>query len=68
MNNNVGASANKQPRGLVRSVRFTSMTKSSACALLNPDKKLYAVITDLGGFGAYYIAAAADEVYADRPV
>lgn len=33
---------------------------------LNPDKKLYAVITDLGASGAYYIAAAADEIYADK--
>ncbi|MFN3580532.1 MAG: signal peptide peptidase SppA [Pseudomonas sp.] len=33
---------------------------------LHPDKKLYAVITDLGASGAYYIAAAADEIYADK--
>lgn len=32
----------------------------------NPDKKLYAVITDVGASGAYYIAAAADEIYADQ--
>lgn len=31
-----------------------------------PDKKLYAAITDLGASGAYYIAAAADEIYADK--
>ncbi|MEY1661844.1 S49 family peptidase [Isoalcanivorax beigongshangi] len=31
----------------------------------HPDKKLYAVITDLGASGAYYIAAAADEIYVD---
>ena len=30
-----------------------------------PDKKLYAVITDIGASGAYYVAAAADEIYAD---
>lgn len=30
-----------------------------------PDKKAYAVITDIGASGAYYIAAAADEIYAD---
>lgn len=30
-----------------------------------PDKKLYAVITDIGASGAYYISAAADEIYAD---
>lgn len=30
----------------------------------HPDKKVYAVISDLGASGAYYIAAAADEVYA----
>lgn len=30
-----------------------------------PDKKVYAVITDVGASGAYYIAAAADEIYAD---
>ncbi|ASK34366.1 signal peptide peptidase SppA [Alloalcanivorax mobilis] len=31
----------------------------------HPDKKLYAVITDMGASGAYYIASAADEIYAD---
>lgn len=30
-----------------------------------PDKKVYAVITDMGASGAYYVAAAADEIYAD---
>ncbi len=30
-----------------------------------PDKKVYAVITDVGASGAYFIAAAADEIYAD---
>lgn len=30
-----------------------------------PDKKLYAAITDMGASGAYYIASAADEIYAD---
>lgn len=29
----------------------------------HPDKKVYAVITDVGASGAYYIAAAADEIY-----
>ncbi len=33
---------------------------------LHPDKKVYAVISDLGASGAYYIAAAADEIYADK--
>ncbi len=33
---------------------------------LNPEKKLYAVISDIGASGAYYIAAAADEIYADK--
>lgn len=33
---------------------------------LYPDIRLYAVITDLGASGAYYIAAAADEIYADK--
>ncbi len=32
----------------------------------HPDKKLYAVITDLCASGGYYIAAAADEIYADK--
>ncbi|SEQ78838.1 protease-4 [Azotobacter beijerinckii] len=32
----------------------------------HPDIKLYAVITDLGASGAYYIASAADAVYADK--
>lgn len=33
---------------------------------LNPTKPLYAVITDIGASGGYYIAAAADEIYADK--
>lgn len=32
----------------------------------NPHKPLYAVISDIGASGAYYIAAAADEIYADK--
>lgn len=31
-----------------------------------PDKKLYAVISDLGASGGYFVAAAADEIYADK--
>ena len=31
-----------------------------------PDIGVYAVISDLGASGAYYIAAAADEIYADK--
>ena len=31
-----------------------------------PDKKLYAVISDIGASGAYYIASAADYIYADK--
>lgn len=34
--------------------------------VLHPDKKLYAVIAELGASGGYYIAAAADEIYADK--
>jgi len=33
---------------------------------LYPDTKVYAVISDIGASGAYYIAAAADEIYADK--
>ena len=33
---------------------------------LNPDTKVYAVITDMCASGGYYIAAAADEIYADK--
>lgn len=33
---------------------------------LRPDFPVYAVIMDLGASGAYYIAAAADEIYADK--
>jgi len=33
---------------------------------IHTDKKLYAVISDLGASGGYYIAAAADEIYADK--
>lgn len=33
---------------------------------LYPNKKVYAVITDIGASGAYYIAAAADQIYADK--
>jgi len=31
-----------------------------------PEKKVYAVITDICASGGYYIAAAADEIYADK--
>lgn len=31
-----------------------------------PELPLYAVISDLGASGAYYIAAAADQIYADK--
>lgn len=31
-----------------------------------PETKVYAVIGDLGASGGYYIAAAADEIYADK--
>lgn len=31
-----------------------------------PDKKVYSVISDVGASGAYYIASAADEIYANR--
>ena len=33
---------------------------------LHPDTKLYAVIVDICASGGYYIAAAADEIYADK--
>ena len=33
---------------------------------LHPEKKVYAVISDLGASAAYYIASAADEIYADK--
>ena len=33
---------------------------------LHPETKLYAVISDLGASGAYYIASAADQIYADK--
>lgn len=33
---------------------------------LKPEIKVYAVISDIGASGAYYIAAAADEIYADK--
>ncbi|MEY8204623.1 MAG: signal peptide peptidase SppA [Bermanella sp.] len=33
---------------------------------IHTDIPLYAVIADLGASGAYYIAAAADEIYADK--
>lgn len=33
---------------------------------LHPDTKVYAVITDIGASGAYFIAAAADVIYADE--
>ncbi|MDT8906407.1 MULTISPECIES: S49 family peptidase [Pseudomonas] len=32
----------------------------------HPDTKVYAVIADLGASGAYYIASAADQIYADK--
>jgi len=33
---------------------------------LHPETKVYAVISDLGASGAYYIASAADQIYADK--
>jgi len=33
---------------------------------LHPDKKIYAVIADLGASGGYYVASAASEIYADK--
>lgn len=33
---------------------------------LNPSIQVYAVIEDLGASGAYYIASAADQIYADK--
>lgn len=33
---------------------------------MHPDTKVYAVITDIGASGGYYIASAADEIYADK--
>lgn len=33
---------------------------------LHPEKPVYAVIADIGASGAYYIAAAADSIYADK--
>ena len=33
---------------------------------LHPNVKIYAVISDLGASGAYYIASAADKIYADK--
>ena len=32
----------------------------------HPDTKVYAVIGDLGASGGYYVAVAADEIYADK--
>jgi len=34
--------------------------------VLHPNIPLYAVISDIGASGAYYIAAAADKIYADK--
>ncbi|MBI5451524.1 MAG: signal peptide peptidase SppA [Gammaproteobacteria bacterium] len=33
---------------------------------IHPDKKLYAVVTDICASGGYYIASAADYIYADK--
>lgn len=33
---------------------------------LHPDRRLYAVIADIGASGGYYVASAADEIYADK--
>jgi len=33
---------------------------------IHPDTKVYAVITDICASGGYYIASAADEIYADK--
>ena len=47
-------------------VRGVIADKEPASADLHPDTKLYAVISDLGASGAYYIASAADQIYADK--
>lgn len=33
---------------------------------LHPDTRVYAVISDIGASGGYYIASVADEIYADK--
>lgn len=33
---------------------------------IHPEKKLYAVIAELGASGGYYMAVAADQIYADK--
>lgn len=33
---------------------------------LHPEKKIYAVISDIGASGGYYVASAAHEIYADK--
>ena len=33
---------------------------------LHPDTRLYSVITDIGASGGYYVASAADSIYADK--
>lgn len=33
---------------------------------LHPEKKVYAVIDDIGASGGYYIASSADDIYADQ--
>lgn len=32
----------------------------------NPDKRIYAVVTDICASGGYYVASAADEIYANK--
>jgi TctA family transporter len=43
--------------------RVMSMMQFAITHLNIPTKNLYAVITDIGASGAYYIAAAADQIY-----
>jgi protease-4 len=51
---------------IVGSLREAFDDPKTKGVILHKDIKVYAVITDLGASGAYYIASAADEIYADK--
>ncbi len=56
---------------IASSARYAMPLKTSTLQIKrlraeHPNKPLYAVVTDMCASGGYYIAAAADEIYADK--
>ncbi len=76
VNNNLRrAFANKKAKGIILRINSPGGSPVESGRIykelrrlraLHPEKKAYAVIGDYGASGGYYIAAAADEIYADE--